>query len=299
MPNKFFRNYVMKIQATTGGDIITIKPPFTVEFDVQRQTLATNANNGHFRIYNLSQLTRNLILKNEFDYDDQRLITFEAGYGEDPAGFPVVFTGNMTKAGSVREGSSFVTTIEAFDGGYASANASINDQFVAGTSNQDILEKFIEGLSEYGVSAGAIGTIAGVSTRGNAYSGGAFDIIRDFTGGGPNSGFFIDNGKANFLQDTEVIAAAPIVVNSASGLLGTPYREAQFLIFDILFEPRVSLGTLINLQTTEGPDFSGIYKVISIHHRGTISDAVCGDAITTIGIPYVKGVNYTPVQSQT
>jgi hypothetical protein len=32
------------------------------------------------------------------------------------------------------------------------------------------------------------------------------------------------------------------------------------------------------------PQLNGQYKVVSIKHQGTISDAVCGDAITTVGL---------------
>ena len=52
----------------------------------------------------------------------------------------------------------------------------------------------------------------------------------------------------------------------------------------MLFEPRLTLGQIINLQSTTNKQYNGLYKVVGFTHRGTISPAVCGDLRTTVNL---------------
>ena len=82
-----------------------------------------------------------------------------------------------------------------------------------------------------------------------------------------------------------MIAGSLTIIDSSTGLLNTPLLEETVVYLDILFEPRLVFGQGVKLKATTGPsDFINTYKVVSIHHRGTISDAVCGDAVTTVGL---------------
>ncbi len=296
MDNKFKRNYVLTVEtAPRSSEYITIKPPFTIEFDVQRNALSS-ANVCKFTIYNLSQKNRDRILKDWMNPSDIRKVYFNAGYGDGP-NFPLVFTGYISLAQSVRRGVDFLTNIECFDGGDAYSNANLsNTQFSKGTSNKTIVQNMISQMKPYGVEMGAVGDIPGTISRGNSFAGNAIESIQAITGGADNSGFFIDNGKANYLSDNEHIAATDIpVISSASGLLGTPVREQTFLTFDILFEPRLFIGQKIKLDSLTAKNYNTYYKVISLHHRGMISESVCGNATTTIGV-YHAGF-LTPVEA--
>jgi hypothetical protein len=265
----------LQVQTQDGG-VLTVEPPFTMEFDITRNIL-TSANVSSIRIYNLSKNNRNQIRKNVNDYGDLRQITFTAGYGTN---LPVVFTGNISQAWSVREGVNVITQVESFDGGFAFTNGLTNEQFPSGTPQSTIIASLAGSLP--GVTLGAIGNYPGVTSRGNSYSGTTTDLLRELTGGG----FFIDNGKVNCLGDSECLQGEIELINSASGLLGTPVREQTILNFDMLFEPRLVIGQKIQLQSITESNFNGFYKVISIKHRGMISEAVCGDAITSVGLFY-------------
>lgn len=273
--DKFGRNYLLSVGLHDGGTL-TIEPPFTVEFDITRNALSS-ANISSIRVFNLSEKNRNQIRKNNFDYGDLRLIQLRAGYGDN---LPVVFEGNISQAWSVREGVDFITQIESFDGGYAFATATVNETFPSGTPNATIIDNLIGGLP--GVERGAIGNYPGAISRGNSYSGSTVGILADLTGGG----FFVDNGKANCLNDNECLVGELQVINSASGLLGTPVREQTILNFDILFEPRLIIGQQIELDSITGANFNGVYKIISIKHKGVISGVVSGNAITSVGLFY-------------
>lgn len=272
---KFGRNYNLSIEKQNGSTL-TVRPPFTVEFDITRNVL-TSANVSSIRVYNLNENNRSQVRKNINDYGDLRLIRLEAGYGNN---LPIVFEGNITQAWSVREGVNFITQLESFDGGFAFANAVTNTSFPSSTDQQSVIESLVANLASSGVKLGAIGSFPGSLSRGAAYSGSTTSLLRELTGGR----FYIDNGKAYALADNECIAGPVTLIDAKSGLLNTPVREQTIINFDMLFEPKLIIGQQVTLRSGTDSNFNGVYKVISLKHRGMISEAVCGDAITSVGL---------------
>lgn len=273
MAPKFGRNYILNVE-TIGGSTLTIKPPFTIEFDITRNVL-TSANVSSIRVYNLNENHRNQILLNVNDFGRFRAIQLMAGYGSN---MPIVFDGEYRHAWSVREGVNFISQLESFDGGFAFANSTSNISFPANTDQKTVIETLVADLKAAGVQVGAIGNFEGSLGRGNAYSGNTCDLLRELTGGR----FFIDNGKAYALADNECIAGPVTLIDASAGLLNTPVREQTYINFDMLFEPRLVIGQKITLKSTTEKNFNGDYKVVALKHRGMISEAVCGEAITTV-----------------
>lgn len=285
--DKFGRNYQLKIQ-TQDGSTLTIAPPFTLEFDITRNTL-TSANVCQLRIYNLSLKNRNLIRFNASNYGTFRAVLLRAGYGDNLA---TIFLGNISQAWSMREGVSFITQIECYDGGFAFVNGATDTAFPAGTMQRDVIKNLAGSLPH--VTVGAVGNYPGQLSRGNTYSGNTSKILGELTGGG----FFVDNGKANALGNDEYIAAVngTTLINSQSGLLGTPVLEQNIVRFDMLFEPGLNAGHKIRLESISESNFNGDYIVTAVKHRGMISEAVCGAMITTGEFVYVK--QPVPVQPE-
>jgi hypothetical protein len=287
MSIKFGRNYSLEVQGIDGSTI-TITLPFTIEFDIKRDTL-TSANNCTFRIYNLSPKNRNLIRRNLNDWGDRRQIRFRGGYGQT---LPLCFTGFITQAFSVREGVNFITQIEAFDAGFAFATgaAVTIPTFPKGTSRQDVTAGLIKALP--GVDLGAVGpSVQGTLKRANSHVGNPIDVLRDLYPTTPSGvpQFFIDLGKGYVLKDFECLPADGITqVDFSTGLLETPVREQQILHFPMLFEPRLIMAQKLTVVSVTEPILSGEYRVVSLRHAGTISDAVAGDARTDVGLfaPY-------------
>lgn len=278
--DKFGRNYSLTIQVEEGNpEGIIIKPPFTLEFDINRNYLATVSNSA-FRIYNLSEKNRSQIRKDLRDWGLLRQIAFKAGYGEK---LTLAVAGNITQAFSVREGNNFITQVECFDGGFAFENAIVNTQYPEGTPQKTIAEDLVRSLADYGIKKGAIGDIPGSISRGNAYTGNTCNVLREITTGN----FFIDGGKANILGENEVIESTVFVINSSSGLLGTPTRENSLVNLTMLFEPRIDVGHLVKIESTTEKNFNGFYKVAGIKHKGIISESVSGTATTSLTL--VKG----------
>lgn len=270
--DKFGRNYELLVQ-TESGDTLTIKLPFTIFFDITRNTL-TSANVCQVRVYNLSQVNRNQIRFNASNYGQFRQIQLRAGYGDNLA---KCFVGNISQAWSVREGVNFITQIECYDGGFAFTNGVTNAQFPANVEQKDVIRTIMTDLPH--TDMGVVGDYPGQLSRGNSYSGNTAGILDELTGGG----FFIDNGKANALGTNEYLvnAGGVTLINSQSGLLGTPVLEQTIVHFDMLFEPNLQVGQKVRLQSITEDNFNGDYKVTAVKHRGMISESVAGSVITT------------------
>lgn len=298
MSNKFNRSYVMTI--TIPGDplVVTIQPPLTLDFDITRNDLAS-ANTATFRIYNLSPLNRSKLRINQWDFGKFFGVTLRAGYlgiSGSAQNLPVVFTGSIRHAWSTRQGVDFVTQFECFDGGFAFVNSNTNKTIISGTPQVDILKSLVGDLGQYNVTPGAIGNFPGSNTRGTVYSDKTLEVLKQVS----NDQFFVDNGKANVLRkapytnadgssgNAETILTTTIpLVNAASGLLNTPLRTQTGIEFEMIFEPSLFVAMQVNLQSNAGDpynNFNGIKKVISFHHRGTISPSICGEALTTVGL---------------
>lgn len=273
---KFNPNYVLTVQQNTVPTINTvIKPPFTMEFDVHRDVLSS-ANVASIRIFNLSEFNRAEIRKDVNNPGQKKDISLIAGY-EDNMG--IIMSGQVTQAWSVREGVNFVTQIECFDAGYMFTNGQVEKSYPEGTLRQNVIDDIIGSMEKYGVKPGSISSILGVLPRGNSYSGNQSDILKDLGRGA----FFIDNGVAHFLQQNEVTDEDIQVINPKSGLLGTPVREHFWKIrVDLLFDPRFTLGSRVQLESASDRSFNGLYKVTSIKHKGVISESVAGTRVTSL-----------------
>lgn len=282
---KFERTYTIII-----GPIV-ISPPFTLEFDVTRNTL-TSANVAQFRIKNLDPTKRALLRKDLYDFTGIKLIEVIAGYRNSTgANLATIFRGNISQCWSVREGTDFVTQIECFDGGLVYTNSDVSLNFPAGTPLKAVVTALVATLAPT-ILPGAIGNFPTVLTKETAFSGSAVNILREITGGG----FFIDNGRAHALANSEYIASlGPILIGPETGLLGTPLLEQHVARVDMVFEPGAQVGQYAVLNTTTLDPLVNILffagkalKITAVKHRGVISEAVCGDAVTSVEFFYNK-----------
>jgi hypothetical protein len=273
---------------STSINHVTITHPTTVEFEVTRNNLAS-ANSASFKIYNLSAETRNRIFRDPFAMEDLRAIQFTAGYkdGTDVL-LGMIFNGQMRSAISYRQGTEWITEIEAFDGAFGMANSTISMTVGKGADKIDVIKTLVEAMP--GVKGPVSGNIKETIKRGVTLMGNAGTIIKEMAAGN----FSIDNGVAYVLNDNEVIEGDVKIIKSESGLIGVPRRSKNFLEFDMMFEPRLKINQMIKLTSdltaaigakrVLAPSFNGEYKVIGLTHRGTISGAVCEDAITTVTV---------------
>ncbi len=277
---KFGRTYVMKIQIDDELNTVEIGYPMTLEFNVVRNTFAS-ANTGTFTIYNLGPDHRRQIFHDRYDVQKYRQIILQAGYSsEQNTPLSTIFQGNIRSAYSFKRKQDWTTQIDAWDGGFAIVNGQISQSVSSGHSVTEVVRGLINALPN--VAPGTVDIPSVQSSRGSAYFGNAWDIIRRLSG---NNTAYIDNEKANIVtQGTYVTPPDGIpVITSDTGLLGTPRKLGALLEVDMIFEPRIFINQLVQLESLE-TYYNGQYAVMGITHRGTISAAVCGDAITTLSL---------------
>jgi hypothetical protein len=273
-----------------GGDglIHVFQYPVTLEFHIQRAALAS-ANTGSFRLYNLSSNTRKAIYHDYFANvkGTFKSVKLKAGYGNN---LTEIFNGNIKEAKSFREEGStnFITEVDAYDWSFAMINASSEitmgppnypEQLDSNTVIDRLRNDIVAGSP--GLALGARSDFNGKSaapySRGRLLSGNSWDLLRDET----NDHCFIDNGHLHCLLDDDCIQGDIVVLDASTGLLSTPKKSEYILKIDVLFEPALKIGQLVEVKSAE-TIFNGQFKVIGITHSGIISGAVNGKCRTML-----------------
>ena len=278
---KFGRIYDLRI-TTKGGRNISVQLPFAITFDITKSTLPT-ANCLQLRIFNLPRNIRDQVRFDISAMTDRQELAFKAGYQsltKNLNDLPMVFMGSIKYAYSERVNHiDWVTTIECYDGGFAITNSEINDSFKRGENYRYSMEKVmakLKGIRKGRISKKIISEDDKI-LRDQSVKGFVFDILNENLG----TKWFIDNEIINVLDDDEALDGIFKFINVDTGLIGTPVRSETNIDFKMIFEPRLLLGQIINLQSKSDPAFNGTYKLMTIKHRGNISNANAGEAITT------------------
>lgn len=273
---------------------LTIPEDLTIEFEVTRQSLSSSQE-ASFRIIGLGEETRDLINKDPYALTEFRAIQFRAGYDSFP--LPLVFNGFVRKATSYRRSGQVgaITEINAYDGGLAMVNGWTAQTISAGSTLSNVLRRLADSLPHLSAKS-IIGDFANVNTRGKVLFGNTWSIIVEESGNLAT----IDNGQVKILQPNEALQSLIPVIDSDSGLLGSPRRTPTMLEFDMIFEPRLTIGQVVELRSSFNRLYNGTYKVMGFTHRGTIGPTVSGDCISSVSLFFgpeeLKIVRGNPVQ---
>ncbi len=272
---------------------LTITPPYTCEFEICRAS-ASSSQTATFRLYNLAKETRDQIQKDWFNIADIRALQFSAGYiGES---LSLLFNGTVKQAQSYRRRVDVITEIQGWDGASAMANGYSLRSIAGGVVFSDLIKTLASDLPGLN-GAPIVGQFPSRTKRGSVFAGNTWQYILQLSQGLA----IIDNGQLKVLNQDEVIRAEIPTITSATGMLETPVRANAMIKVPILFEPRLTVGQIVSLQSQINPVYNGIYKVMGFTHRGTISPAVEGTPRTTEvtlwdGLKSVGGFKYVSGQ---
>ena len=296
---KFMRNYLIKWMNLDLEEEILIGDKdwqqkegwtypnlLTINLDVNRNTFAAS-NECHLQIYNLNKSHRQQMYHDRYRPDKVIYLDIMAGYGQN---LSLIFRGKVLQSYSYMQGNDMITDIQAIDIGfmdYIKDGRHVNYTSMtleAGTSKTEAIKR-IQADMEDKSQVGALGKIGDVKYQTPvSFLGNSFFALDTITGGH----VFVDLGKINVLSDKEVIDVGNIpIIKASTGLLGTPMRREGQLEVDILFEPSYIVGQAVALDSITGvEEFSGVFKIIGIHHTGTISAASCGTLKTRLNLWY-------------
>lgn len=285
--SKFQRTFTMKVQGRSGF-VHTFQTPLTCSLNINK-VAGPGYNTGNFMVYNLSRETRRDIeYDSAIDIDTKgaaifRSFEFYAGYStEGPE--PLLFTGTIRQAKSYRDTVDVITEIDVGDGQAGMQRAPIYASSAATIPLKEEIASIIQAMAPYGVSLGAIGSLFDgyQDVRGRARLDTAWNEIKKSAAA--NNGYAcIDNQKVYVMATSDVLVIPGNIpnLNAETGLLGTPRRSANVVEAQMIFEPRLRLMQLINIQSTVNPAITGDFQVITMSHRGIISGAKDGGCVTS------------------
>ncbi len=180
---------------------------------------------------------------------------------------------------SPERGTEPVLEITAFDGGFTMTNGFVSQTIASGTSVQQLLTN-VAGQLPGTSGSPIIGSFPGLLNRGAVLFGNAWKVLLEYSNGLAT----IDNGQVKILNPNEVIDAAIPVINADTGLLGSPRRSPTGLDFELMFEPRLTVGQILQVESSINSKYNGPYKVMGFSHRGTISPAVDRERRTSVSL---------------
>ena len=250
-----------------GSNTLTIPQNIAIEFNIQRSFNSTSQT-GSFRIIGLGEETRNRIQRDPYATGLILAIQFWAGYDGEP--MALCFNGTVMSATSYATSGSpdFITEIVAYDGGFATANGFTSATIIAKTSVRDVLVSLARSLPAVSKTP-LVGDFPQQILRGQALLGNTWSIIGQIVGAAGINLATIDNGQVKILNPDEAIDGDIPLIESDTGLLGTPRRTATALEFDMIFEPRLTLGQVIELKSATNKIYNNSYKVVAFNHHGT------------------------------
>lgn len=275
-----------------SGDVYTIQSPLTLELGIERG-IWQSISNGVFRIYNLKESTRSDLYHDWYDFSLFSPIVLRAGYaswntvvGLTSQSFPIIFQGTIRQAYSQREGSNWVTTIMAWDGGQGVTSGDYTGALDMSTSLATQINSLIAAMP--GVMVGYVDpSLTITQDRATSFVGSPWQMLQSIADAA-YADLFIDLQKVYIVAKGSAIpgiSGGLGTISPAQGLLETPMKQRSIVSFPIIFEPRVLVGQSLVLQSIETVN-NGSYTVGGISHHGTISDAVGGDLRTQISCYY-------------
>lgn len=284
---KFNRIYSLRVEVF-GATVVSpyrnearnieITLPNTIEFDITRQLLGS-AQTAKFRIYNLAESVRTSMRKDYSNVQQLRAIQFRCGYApSEEFNLPLVFNGTVLWCFSFRVGTDWITEVDAYDGGFQIANANnANATIAPGASAASVITMLARQMP-YLTGTPIVGDFPTRNLRGEVLFGNIWSIIQQKCGGLAT----IDNGQVKALNFNEAFRGSVPLLSEESGLIGSPRRSLSLVEFDMLFEPGLSVGQIVELYSTADRTLNRDWKVYGFDHKGTVSPVLCADMITSV-----------------
>lgn len=247
-----------------------------IRFQV-RNTTAQTLKRAEIRIWNLSDDTARTI-QNEFTR-----VELSAGYGDDMG---LIFQGQIAQIMVGKENATD-TYVDIFaQDGDAAYNFSVSNRTLAkGWTPNQLHDALLQDLAAYGITEGYTPTFTSTAgVRGKACYGMTRDYLRDLA---TQQGceWSIEDGKLNFVPLTSYTPGQAVVLNSGTGMIGTPKMTIQGLVVRSLLNSNIKSGGQIKidnasmaslkinipyagLDVAPGTDADGAYTSRVVQHTG-------------------------------
>jgi len=278
----YLRNFklVVSDNAGNGYDLSELR----VLFKIDKKDNQTPAN-CMFSIYNVSNDTRNRFIRGEFTK-----VFLEAGYGDNSS---TIFTGNIKdkRVGSENSVDTFVEVL-AGDGDVGLNFSLINTTLAAGSRPADHIDACYSALSGYGIDKGQIDSPDSYELpRGKTMFGSTKSHLRKI-GFANQMSLTVQDSALQGLKHSSSLKQEAVVLNTKTGLVGSPVLTAEGVNVKMLLNPQLKIGSILQIESsliqrealqqqdtevngnTESNGShatlasNGIYRVIALEHVG-------------------------------
>lgn len=220
------------IVSDSGGSGLDLSQ-LRIVFHVVKEDAQT-PNSARIKVYGVAPETAARIKKEFVD------VILQAGYEEN---YGVIFRGNIKDVRTGREnGVDTFLEISGGDGDAEYAFGIVNKTIAAGASQNEIVEA--TGIAPNGYVPNLGGTKL---PRGKVMYGMKRDVLRE-SAKSTGTTWSIQDGKLQFMPLTQVLPGQAVVLNSQTGLIGTPEQTTKGIKGKALLNPLLKIGgrVLIN-----------------------------------------------------
>lgn len=265
---------------------------FRISFTVD-QTLRGPPNTANIQIYNLNEGTSGQIKK---EFDD---VILDCGYKDNPR---IIFRGDSKFVNTYRDGTNWITEIQAADGDKAYTESHVGTTLMPGHTPLDVVDEVLRQMP--GVRKGYIELPSNPYVRAKVLSGPARRILEQVSRDNA-AAWSITNGTLNIVRADSVLPNQAVLVNSLTGMLGAPELTAKGVKVKMELNPMVLPNGVIQIdnnnikiqaiqQYANGPktkekklarlDPDGRYKVYKLRHQGDTRAADWFTEVECIGL---------------
>lgn len=211
-------------------------------------------------------------------------LVLQAGY---ESNFGIIFQGNIKQIIIGREtATDTFINIQAGDGEMAYNYAIVNSTLKSGSTPTDQLNAAATPMGKLGTTLGHIGDMPNYKLpRGKVLYGNAKHYLKDLSQSVGKT-WSIQDEKITMVPTDSYLPGERVVLNSKTGLIGTPQQTNVGVNIKCLLNPLIKVGGLVDISEAEVSDFK-----INIAAKGSSSDVPY--PYSSDGVYFVLTIDYS------
>jgi hypothetical protein len=231
-----------------------------IVFKVEKNSEA-NPNTCTVSVYNMSQRSRSV-----FETKGNSII-LSAGY---TGSTPKIFTGDIVKVWTTKEGPDQITAIECSDGDFAINSSRFNGSFAPGATVESVFNQVV---GSFGVGLGPMLGLPNTTYKhGLTVSGDSKTIMNDLTKKSGLEWSVQDNSVVVHPKNQPVFSTA-VLLSSSTGLIGSPKRVKvlKYSTDPLLPEANKDAGVVFKSLLNSALKPGQLVKVNAVNLQGTFT----------------------------
>lgn len=234
---------------------------YRVEFETKLNK-SSSPNKTKIIIYNLTESFKKIIEEKDLS------VNLFVGYGDvlEQDITKLIFSGNVLKPKTKKEGADFLTILECGDAQNALVDTNLDKSYKSGTRLKDIIKDLLKELN-IDFNENILNKLSnrkfnnGYTAEGNVKSN--LDTLLK------NEGYYftVQNGQVIITKDEEIDENLAVVFNKETGLLDIPIKTDKGLEFKALINQIVKAGDTVKVQS-EFLEIDSFYKVSNVTYKG-------------------------------